>query len=241
MKLITVVLFTISSLFTACYLEHEDDQKPTPPTSVGSGFDLTKQIQSGMNIHACKRTVTTGCFEGSFPASPDIFVEDQKFFDAEEFKAHFVELIAIEGKEEAEKRGESVEVKMLTPISNRSFSDDFEIYIKGEYSKSAKVLVSGRFAVNYLPEGSYDVRVQKPVKFELVRTMPVPAPNPEPAPAKENPEPAIKKESKIYCAKLYAETTIDVTAKEYTNIVFDRYSLYVSDDTCEDKAIKITL
>jgi len=160
----------------------------------------------------------------------------------------------IDGKEDAEKRGETFQIKLLTDIDNKHFSDDFEVYVKGEYAKTARTLASGTFSLNYLPEGTYEVRVQKSIKFELTKTTP---PNPqEPAqpaqpaqpidPQQPNqPQPFVASDSKtitkVFCAKLYSESVIEVSNKEKFNMVFDDYSLYISDNSCSDEDLRSSI
>lgn len=232
---------------TACYVEHVAD-KPKPPTG-----ELTLTKNDAVKNPNCKVNAATGCIEGIMPAAPELLVDGKKFFDADTLRDRFSELIVIDGKEDAEKRGETFQIKLLTEIDNKHFSDDFEVYVKGDYAKTGKSLASGTFSLNYLPEGTYEVRVQKSIKFELTKTSPVDAPetptvdpatpttdpvtpttNPATAPADQEP----KVVTKIFCAKLYSESAIEIGSKEKFTMVFDDYSLYISDNSCTEEDLR---
>lgn len=218
LKLAAVAL--VLPVIAGCYVDHPEDRD-----AIGS--NQPQQRPAGAS--ECRFTASSGCFEGEIPAAPNLTVREKSFFDADDLRNRFKELIVVKPDS---RDGTTPDFALLSQIDNKSFARGFQIFVKGEDSKSAAPLATGGFVLNKLPEGVYEVRVAKPVKFKLAEK-PVDNPNTDPA----NPDPVggnTTVREKTFCATLFAETTIEIRAGERTRFVFDEYDLYVTDNACAE-------
>jgi len=225
MKRHLVAFALVLPMMAGCYVDRGEDRE-----EIGSNPPVGAKTPVG----ECRYTAATGCFEGEIPAAPNITVKEKNFFDANDLKVRFRELINV--KIDSRDAGSAEpEFMLLTQVDNRSFSKGFQIFVKGEDSRAAEPLATGGFVLNKLPEGVYQVRVAKPVKFKLSQTVSQADPATPDAPAQ-----SVVKE-KTFCATLFAETAVEVRAGERTRYVFDDYDLHVTDHACAESQTATTL
>lgn len=225
MKRHFVAFALVLPMMAGCYVDRGEDRE-----EIGSNPPSGSKTPVG----ECRFSSATGCFEGEIPAAPNITVKDKNFFDANDLKVRFKELISVkfDGRDAG---ATEPEFTLMTQVDNRSFSKGFQIFVKGEDSRSAEPLATGGFVLNKLPEGVYQVRVAKPVKFKLSQSTTQTDPANPDAPA----QPVVKE--KIFCATLFAETAVEVRAGERTRYVFDDYDLHVTDNACAESQTATTL
>jgi hypothetical protein len=210
-------------LVAGCYVDRAQDREEIGSTQPGAGKTP---------VGECRYSLNSGCFEGEIPAAPNVSVKDKNFFDVNDLKTRFKELITVKLDS---RDGEEPAFTLLTQLDNKSFAKGFQIFVKGEDSRSAEPLATGGFVLNKLPEGVYQVRVAKPVKFKLSQTINQTDPANPDAPA----QPVLKE--KTFCATLFAETAVEIRVGERTRYVFDDYELYVTDNACAESQTATTL
>ena len=201
-------------MLSGCYVETKNDDETN---------NTGRSLRAPGDEQECQVSRTSGCFTGEIASAPDITVEGQKFFDAETMREHFADLITIEPVNGQQLRPEDYSISVQTEFDNNSFARDFVVYVKGEVATNARVNSRGGFDVNRLPEGSYEVRLARPIVFEIKYRALANDPN--------NPD-ATTELSKKRCAMLYTEAFIDVEAGKVTREVFDSYKLHVDDKDC---------
>ena len=223
MTLRTLGLSLSLVLATGCYVESVDDRM----TDAGT-YDTSKRTPLNLK-DSCNYDYKSGCFIGTIPSSPDITVDGKTFMDVNDLANRFHELIDVTGVDDMEElvEGEDFELKLATQLNNENFTRGFEVYLKGEYYKTARVLASGQFAFNKLPEGEYMVRVQRPVRFVLERTVI------EETAEGELVETDVKKH---ICATLFSDAPVQVNLTERERKTFDNFELYVTGDECVEHA-----
>ena len=224
MKLHFMAFALVLPMVSGCYIDRPEDREaiattpPAPKTSVGE----------------CRFSTLSGCFEGEIPAAPNVTVKDKNFFDVNDLKTRFKELISVK-IDSRDAAGDEPEFALLTPLDNKSFSRGFQIFVKGEDSRSAEPLATGGFVLNKMPEGVYQVRVAKPIKFKLTQSVTQTDPANPDAPA------TMVTKEKTFCATLFAETAVEVRIGERTRHVFDDYDLFVTDNACAESQTGTTL
>lgn len=176
---------------------------------------------SGLN---CKFDSFSGCIEAAIPAAPEVTVNGKAFFDANDLSLQFEELLNDAApQEQVDQITAGGKIELLTRIDNRAFHKGFQIYIKGESARSADALATGGFMLHRLPEGAYNVRVQKLIRYRIRGA----AEGAEVSQA----ELAAPSETQ-YCATLYAEANVEVRSGERLKYLFDDYELRVNKDGC---------
>jgi len=226
MKRHFVAFALVLPMVAGCYVDRAEDRD-----QVGSS---NQPGVSKTPVGECRYSFSTGCFEGEIPAAPNITVKEKSFFDVNDLKTRFSELVEVKF-DDRDAGGAEPEFTLLSQLDNRNFSKGFQIFVKGKDSRAADPLATGGFVLNNLPEDVYQVRVAKPIKFKFSQMTSVSdAVNPD-APAQQ-----VLKE-KIFCATLFAETAVEVRAGERTRFVFDDYDLYVTDHACAESQTVTTL
>jgi hypothetical protein len=212
-------------LVGGCFVEDVNDRVPAPGTDAAPR--LTEPGQ-------CRFTATTGCFQGSIPAAPELAVEGYKFMDANDLAQNFAKLIEVEPVAGDDVVSAETDLRLLTQVDNDNFSSGFQVFLRGaEGAKSAESLVGGNFLVNKLVEDTYRVRVQKQIKFELNRKVT--------RQTSAEVEPTTEESTRIFCATLYSDAAADVRAGERTRHVFSDYKLFVSNAECGQESSQTAL
>lgn len=163
----------------------------------------------------CRYSLATGCIQASIPPAPEVTVNGKPFFDANDLAGQFQQVLADSAPAaQADLLAKGGKVEFLTRIDNKAFAKGFQIFIKGQTAHSADALATGGFMVHRVPEGAYNMRVQKLVKYKIV---------PEQAPSEADVA------DPVFCATLHAEANVEVYAKERLQYLFDDYELFVAD------------
>jgi hypothetical protein len=163
----------------------------------------------------CRYSLGTGCIEASIPAAPEVTVNGKPFFDANDLAGQFEQVLAGSAPAvQADLLSKGGKIEFLTRIDNKAFAKGFQIFIKGQTAHAADALATGGFMVHRVPEGAYNMRVQKLVKYKIVQ---------EQAPSEA------EAEDPLFCATLHAEANVEVYAKERLQYLFDDYELFVAD------------
>ncbi len=177
-------------------------------------------------LNECRLNKRTGCFDGQVASAQNIQVKGKNFFDANALRLRFKELLNITDSEGQRLSEDSYELTYLAPFDNENFAAGMQAHLKGPYAKSARVMRSGKFAFHELPQGEYDIRVQKSLPFTVSQTLAA-TPNEDGTAGKP------KVNSKTYCATLYADSSVEVrSGQRAQSQVFDSFELYVLDREC---------
>ena len=150
---------------TGCYVDSAPQQR-----AVQSGAPpLAAPTDDAAGV--CQTTFSKGCFDGYIIANKEFVVDGKQFFNADELSSRFKELVTVDAKD--------FELALTTKVDNQSFLQGFEYNLTGPLVKTGTVRSNGSFAVENLPEGQYDLRVQRAVRFsvshKVVRAAPAPA------------------------------------------------------------------
>lgn len=251
-------------LASGCYVDSAPQDRATTGGN-NTTIDTTRESDAGL----CRWTISKGCFDGYVIAQKDFSVDGKQFFNADDLSAHFAELVPVDGKDYS--------IVLATQLDNQSFVQGFEYVLKGELVRKDKIRTNGSFSINELPEGQYDLRVLRAVRFTVshqvakAETQPV-APLQSVAPATTTssstptgtqasgpgatqtdapatapavtvaPKVATETVAKVYCATIYADTTIDVRrGKRATPETFTDFRLHVTDAECEAAGSSATI
>lgn len=219
-------------LLAGCYVEPLEEREQHQ----GSG---NQNVTSDRRM--CRSTLSAGCLDGYVVSKQTLFVRDHEFRHALDLSNRFRELISVQGGGEALGL-DDYSFKLNSQIDNQNFAQDFEFDLIGEVRASGKVRSDGSFAIHELPEGAYNLRVQRVVNFTLQRAIanePVaPETLNEPAVNSTNvPNPsAVQDEtsvSRLFCATILAEAPFEVRRGERVNVTLDRFELDVTNDDCK--------
>lgn len=155
---------TVLSLFlfglSGCYVDKPDDRIDG---MTAQGVDGRRPLPAG----DCHLYLGRGCFDGHVAAKTGFFVSSKAFLNADDLAARFDELYDLKAG-----RGEGLDtaevlLTITTPLDNTTFFSGFEFNLVGPVARQGKVKSDGNFSVSDLPEGSYDLRVQRAVHFTL--------------------------------------------------------------------------
>ena len=176
---------------------------------------------SGLN---CRYDYFSGCIEAAIPAAPEVTVNGKAFFDANDLAMQFEEVLKDGApKAQIDLINQGGQIEFLTRIDNRAFHKGFQIYVKGESARSADALATGGFMLHRLPEGAYNVRVQKLIRYRIRPVESDPEVTRQAVPVKVQDQ---------HCATLYAEANVEVRAGERLKFLFDDYELRVNQEGC---------
>lgn len=214
----------IAALATGCYVETAEDRAPTP----GGKSEPTRDAG---DVGTCRYALGKGCFDGHVVAKQEFFVDGKQFFNADDLATRFHELVEVNAEGKALTAGQDFQLALTTPVDNNSFVSGFEYDLVGETTRGGKMKTDGGFSLNDLPEGVYQLRVQRAVKFDVTRDETLPA---EPVARDGQPAPEPRKVSvvKSYCATLYADTSVEVRKGKRTAENFGDFKLHVTDNEC---------
>ncbi|MEY4631372.1 MAG: hypothetical protein RIQ81_1492 [Pseudomonadota bacterium] len=200
-------IFSAALLLGGCFFE-------AGPGTARTEEDATQTTRAA-GFH-CRMDLMSGCIEAAIPPAPEVTVNGKPFFDANHLASEFQAVLADSAPTaQADLLAKGGKVEFLTRIDNKAFAKGFQIFIKGQTAHSADALATGGFLVHRIPEGAYNVRVQKLVKYKITQ---------EPVPAGQD---AAKEE--VFCATLHAETNLEVYNAERVQHLFDDYELFLAE------------
>jgi len=212
---------------TGCFVESVDTRSP------GSGTEIVKPVRDGdIEVGVCRYAIGKGCFDGHIMNRKVFYIDGQEFFNADDLAPRFAELISIKSEEFQLVEGEKFTLNLLSKVDNTGFIEDFEFDLTGDnaFARRGKVLKNGNFSINDVPQGFYELRVQKPIKFSVtgkVQTLAV-----DPVLLDTEPTYKVEEITRNYCATLYQDTTIEVVKGKRTQETFNSYKLHVTDNEC---------
>jgi hypothetical protein len=239
----------IGVLAAGCYLETADERAP----DAGSNGTALRD-----DVGQCQFKFGRGCFDGHVTARTAYFVDGKQYFNADDMAAHFADLVRINDADgNSLTAGREFSLALVSQVTNGSFESGFEYFLtggqdgSGGIAKSGKVTTNGDFSINDLPEGVYDLRVERAVKFNVVMTpvasAPVAQPSASPSPADgehpdtganatagtDAPVKAPAPDVRPYCATLYTDVSIEIRRGKRVWNSFNDYKLHVTDRECE--------
>ncbi len=160
-------LAAVTALASGCYVDPAQDRAPQPGDTATSTHS-----EDSTPVGECNFAIGRGCFSGTVTSKKEFFVDGKSFFDADELAARFNELISVDSLGEQLQAGQGgYKLELLTPVDNTSFFSGFEYDLTGDAKRAGKLRNDGNFNVNDLPQGTYDLRVMKSVKFKLTATV----------------------------------------------------------------------
>lgn len=213
----------IAITLTGCYV---DDIKDDRAEQIG---DAVPNHNPPDNDHGtCRKTIAKGCFDGHVVTKSEFRVDGKTFFDANELASEFCELVVLDDNGDKLAACKVGTIDMAQPIDNDNFSQGFEYLLTGDSARTGKVQNNGNFSLNELPEGLYDLRVQKSLKFVLKYARTVEVPDVDGA----EPTTAEEQMARSVCATLYFDTQLDVRrgAREFGT--FSDYQLHYGEGDC---------
>jgi hypothetical protein len=227
-RLIASSVFATVAL-SGCFVESIDDQRDQWS---GEGAPTAPTGSADQELGNCKKTIAKGCFDGHVVSKQEFRVDGQAFFDANELGAKFCELIVLDSDGEKVSACDAGTVELMTAVDNKNFSQGFEYLLTGNIARSGKVQNNGNFSLNDLPEGLYDLRVQKTLAFVLKQTRTVEVPGVDGA------EPTTREENlaREICATLYLDTQLDVRRGNRAFETFSDYQLHYGEGACSTRS-----
>lgn len=153
-----------------CFVETVDDNRDNSSARRLTYDSRQEIVPESAEAGECRVTAQKGCFDGHIIAKKEFSVEGKTFFNADDFATRFAELITVErlGGETASEN--EYHIRLLTALDNSSFLHTFEYYLSGATVRSGNVRNNGVFNINELNEGSYELRLQKSIQFEVIKT-----------------------------------------------------------------------
>ena len=219
-----VLVASLVLVQTACFVETSPNRRReqpgvATPATPAANLPLADDVPG-----TCRQSDDRGCFDGYLAVKKPFLVEGHAFFNADDLATRFAELVlprAIDGAPAPA----ALRVSLTTPLDNASFGQGFEYLLTGAIVRSGRVRTDGTFAVNDLPDGSYELRIMRPVAFSLGGSVPPPHATaadshpPAPAPVQR-------------CATLYADQTVDIRHGQRSYENFSDFRLHLADGPC---------
>lgn len=224
-------------LLTGCFVESAETRAPIPSAQGAN----KQESEAGV----CRYTVGKGCFDGLILSRNVFRVDGREFFDADNFAPRFAELISIDQGDFKLAEGEKLQIVVQTKIDSEGFLDGFEYDLTGAdgsaFVSRGAVRRTGGFSINNVPQGIYDLRIRKPIKFAVVGKVEVltaDTNNPDAEPVR-----TVKEVSRQYCATLYQDASIEILKGKREQESFNHYKLHVTDLECstDGNQTRITL
>lgn len=159
-------------------------------------------------------------------------------------KARFTELLTVKSKQGQALATDEYQINLLTNVGNEGFAKGFSVFLKGNTVKESSVK-NNSFRMDKLHPGIYDLRVQRDIKFELVRkakTTDVAEEDVEEngdveAEDESEAPKSVDVQTKLFCAKLYADEVVEINAGQRTeNLVIDHFSLELRNERCSEES-----
>jgi hypothetical protein len=197
----------VSLILAACYVEPAIDHSVTERQSAAA----TKDGDQRKDPSLCHFSLESGCFDGYLAIKQNFTVNGQQFFNADDFANRFREVI--------NSKEDDALISVVTPIDNQSFYQDFTYDLTGGVARSGALKGRSNFSLSFLPEGHYDLRVQRPLHFTLSSKQ------------LQEGESAVKH----FCATLYSDTALDIRNGERQSQAINEFKLYVTDHACQQK------
>lgn len=208
------------TLTTGCYVESMEDRAP--------GAQADAQPERVPSEGNCHRDLTKGCFDGNIISMKEFHVDGKTFFNADDLETRFNELITIADKDGlALTAGEDYQLALQRPLGNRNYLSEFTYDLTGNFARQDKVRNDGNFSINDLPEGNYDLRIQRPVRFDVLTHV-----TREPDASHPDVEPTVETKKKSYCATIYADTVLEIRRATRSAGNFSDFQLHVTDNEC---------
>lgn len=191
---------------TGCYVYDQPDERQAITAKTTSGTSLEQR-------RSCRFTGKSGCLTGQIVVAPNIFVNGKQLFDIDTLGQHLGEFLNVKDANGEMADLSKYRVEVTPAINNELFTQNFQIYLKGDRVIGARSGDSGLFKVNYLAEGVYDFRVQKNHHLKVV---PI--------------DPSASTPTLDLCLVIYGgEAGMEVFAGEETYRPIDRFTLRVDE------------
>ena len=171
------------ALLSGCYVDASKDGHAPLKRQPTSAHDPAQ----ARHPEICRFYNDNGCLNAHVDALQNFFVDGKEFFNADDLSNRLHELIHVEshGKPlEPDAIGAGgYKLTLTAPLDNDSFATGFSYDLTGPVARSGEIRQSGNFNSDDLPVGDYRLRVQRSVKFQLVKLASAPA---TPAPDQGN-------------------------------------------------------
>ena len=253
--------------FSGCGSDLPPDKRQFAPP-VASNGPVTTLAPTAQSVAAqgCKASSDKGCISGQVIVAPYIYLDGQKYFDAEDLGRLFTDMVMLRDKSGALADKSRYKIEISPTIDNEKFMEEFKVYAKGTRAAWSNLSSKGVFVLGGLDAGNYDLRVQKsftmkvtqlegakqplpPVVAEPKPTTPpvVTEPTTTPPVVKEpatstpvaliNEPSAAGDQTKIYCFTIYAqEDQMEIDAGKTSHKVFDHFKLHMIDKECSQES-----
>ena len=243
-------------LQTACFVEPVTDRSPGSPgygvTEPGTTNNKSEHSTDGDAFFAeqndqCLVSLGSGCIDGFLPAGLNIAVEDEVFHDADDFSSGFGDLLLDRSSKSADQFTEGLEFRLITPMGNQAFARGFNYVLMGDVVRSGMVAANGAFKIEGLTQGTYQLRIQKPITFEmkapadfLEEFTQVTDQDGTTAPSSQD-EGVSSQAAEVnsagfitrsLCATVFSERTIVIRSGQRVQSILDDFELRVMDRTC---------
>lgn len=226
-----VLTAAVAVTTTGCYFETIDDERAAVPGIPSDGGDTARREG------ACSMDLAHGCFDGNVVSMQDFFVEGTQFFNADALGRRFAELVSIENKDGlALVAGKDFELRLDQPLNNRSFLSGFTYDLAGDVARRDDIGRDGNFSINDLPEGSFNLRLQRPVRFVAVQQV-----TRDRREENADAEAVVETVETPYCATIYTDATIEIRPGTRTSESFRDFQLYLSNNVCPADGSRTTL
>lgn len=218
-----LILLGLMWAVTACgpfYINEDTDERDMEASKGNISLrDDQEDDRAVSRKNKCDLSEETGCLVGQIVVAPSVYVEGIEYFDVNTLGQTFPQLIQVKDQEGNLLPASEYTVSVDPGLSNDKFLRDFALYMKGDRVEQIKIGTDGRFKLNYLEEGTYDIRVQK--RFTITVTP-------------KNPTETLGQ--KTFCMTLYSEAIgLEINANEMAMKGFDDYKMQLMDLQCEEK------
>lgn len=168
---------SVATFAAGCSIEPLDTQRPGLPRIDSHGQMVGSGQDGGGDVDSCRFELGKGCFDGHVAAKTTFLVDGKQFFNADDLATRFHELLTVASAGKALTDGtDGYQMTLATPLDNASFYQNFEFDLSGPTARSGQVRSDGDFGIDDLPEGNYELRLSKPVRFQLAAAVALKAP-----------------------------------------------------------------
>lgn len=154
-------LWLMSLNLSGCYIYDQQDERQA------SVKQPTKETSMDQR-RSCRFSSKSGCLTGQIVVAPNISVNGQPLFDMDALGQHLDEFLTIDDGSGQTLDLTKYRMEVSPAINNELFTQNFQIYLKGDRVIGGRSGDSGLFKMNYLDEGIYDFRVQKNHRLKLI-------------------------------------------------------------------------